>query len=286
MLKVVFLAALGVVFICHSQANAINKEGFYFEKYSNIKEAEEAFLKLHPIGSFYGTAIKGLEDVGAKCEKRILKHRIEENIYFGCSYSYENKDWLRKPSALLYLDKDNERIKKIQFSDTVIKNVSKFEDLISAQKLEFLEQEYIIKDGKKILLSPKTYKSEDGCDQARELYKYRKKMFTLGDRGVFKKFFIKHFIYRYFDDGVVYLLKDKDHIKVFYRINFDFVEEIPRSEKLYKYNVLFKSKSNINTPARFVGDSTKDFWTEENKQKYLFLEEKDCIVTYYRGENF
>ena len=70
-LGMLILAALAIVIIntvIHANQNFMNrfKEGFYYEKYSNGKDAEAALLELHPIGSDVKALRKTLENAGAQ----------------------------------------------------------------------------------------------------------------------------------------------------------------------------------------------------------------------------
>ena len=63
----VVLAIVIVSSVINANQNFINrfKEGFYFEKYSDAKEARAALLKLHPIGSDKAALRRTLENAGA-----------------------------------------------------------------------------------------------------------------------------------------------------------------------------------------------------------------------------
>jgi hypothetical protein len=70
-LRRVILAALAIVIIntvIHANQNFMNrfKEGFYYEQYSNGKDAQAALLELHPIGSDVKELRKTLENAGAQ----------------------------------------------------------------------------------------------------------------------------------------------------------------------------------------------------------------------------
>ena len=54
--------------------------GFHFEKYKTAKEAKEALLELHPIGSDVGELVKTLEGAGAMVVEKDLTnaHKFKE----------------------------------------------------------------------------------------------------------------------------------------------------------------------------------------------------------------
>ena len=106
----VMLVALAIVIVnsvINANQNFSNrfKEGFYFEKYSNAKEARAALLKLHPIGSDIAALHRTLENAGAG------KHTGINEIF----YRYiENKGSIF----------DELWVARIEVDDAVIKNIS------------------------------------------------------------------------------------------------------------------------------------------------------------------
>jgi len=82
----VMLVALAIV-IVHSVISANQnfsnrfKGGFYFEKYSNAKQARAALLKLHPIGSDIEVLRRSLEDARAyiTSNRSVIFYRYIEN---------------------------------------------------------------------------------------------------------------------------------------------------------------------------------------------------------------
>ena len=82
----VMLIALAIVIVnsvINANQNFSNrfKEGFYFEKYSNAKEARAALLKLHSIGSDIAALRRSLEDARAynTSNRNVVFYRYIEN---------------------------------------------------------------------------------------------------------------------------------------------------------------------------------------------------------------
>ena len=86
----VVLAIVIVNSVINANQNFINrfKEGFYFEKYSDAKEARAALLKLHPIGSDMAALHRSLKSAGAygayyprsPNEQNEVKYGYQQNI--------------------------------------------------------------------------------------------------------------------------------------------------------------------------------------------------------------
>lgn len=183
-------------------------------------------------------------------------------------------------------------------------DVSDREDLIASGKIK-PAPEFVEINGKMIRTSPPKYESEDDCGKARELYLWRmkNKLFRYEELGS------RSYSFPTSDaGGLINIMKDyqgtiwADNFEYNSEFWYQIYDKVTKSKskevyfRLYRklmkdnqedwWNTGFKIiKNNINLDQRDYGDVWVDI-EESSVNKYLFMKQKDCIVTFYKGEEF
>jgi hypothetical protein len=95
--KLAIPVLLATIILFQLNQNQFNrfKQGFYFEKYSTAKEANNALLQLHPIGSDVNALVKTLEKAGGKVKEESLESYYEYKKF------KKREKWWKKDVAMI-----------------------------------------------------------------------------------------------------------------------------------------------------------------------------------------
>lgn len=189
--------------------------------------------------------------------------------------SCERKEDETKAQEQIQVETEKPTQKQQELSEEVLQNLVDMgdkEDLIASGKIK-PAPEFVEIDGKMVRTSPEKYESDDECGKARELFHYMQN----------NRLPINNIIYniQYEDAGeMLYIMKDKDNIvRVYIIYSADF------SYKFYdlKNELFFALKKK-----KYDYESDiKIFEKELNVvSKNIFLKQKNCIATFYKGKDF
>ncbi len=233
---------------------------------------------------------------------------IYDNNFKSISYSYSGSDAVKISDKihggyhdimLYYFSKERDVKEFIAFEKKYQKytysfiDVSNQEDLIANNKIKPIKNIYVVRNGKSVPVSPPHYKSKDNCGKASELFRWRigNKIGNEENGESLRKYYAFDVI----DAGGFYLMKDLDgKIRIFLEGNDEFirpdeVKDFVNKNKGTEYAIgdsYYPYESLGEQPIWSLKPSTRYKWASSDNNKYLYLKQKDCIVTFYKGNEF